>query len=81
MFQSIGAPELLIVLGIIVVVFGAGKLSGLGAALGKSIREFHEERDGIEGKPDIKEVHKSESEGKTNLLKSEESGLNEKARS
>ncbi len=35
-----GAGELLIVLAIIVVVFGAGRLSEVGSALGKSIRDF-----------------------------------------
>ena len=37
---AIGAPELLLILGIIVLIFGAGKLPELGSALGKSIREF-----------------------------------------
>ena len=38
----VGLPELLIVLVIVVLIFGVGKLSDLGGALGKSIREFHE---------------------------------------
>ena len=37
---SIGVPELLIVLVIIVVIFGVGRLPEIGGALGKSIREF-----------------------------------------
>jgi sec-independent protein translocase protein TatA len=36
----IGVPELLIVLVIVVLVFGVGRLSEVGSALGKSIREF-----------------------------------------
>lgn len=36
----IGAPELLIILVVVVVIFGAGKLAGVGGALGQSIREF-----------------------------------------
>ena len=36
----IGPPELLIILVIVVLVFGVGKLSDVGGALGKSIREF-----------------------------------------
>jgi sec-independent protein translocase protein TatA len=48
MFGSLGGPELVIILVIVLVLFGAGKLSGVGGALGTSIREF---RDGLEGKP------------------------------
>lgn len=39
---EIGIPELLIILVIVLVIFGPGKLSGAGAALGKAIREFRE---------------------------------------
>ena len=37
---SIGLPELMIILVLALVVFGAGKLPGVGKALGKSIKEF-----------------------------------------
>ncbi len=37
---SIGMPELLIVLVIIIIIFGVGKLPEIGGALGKGIREF-----------------------------------------
>lgn len=37
---SLGVPELLIILVIVVVLFGASRLSGIGTALGGSIREF-----------------------------------------
>ena len=36
----IGVPELLIILVMLVLVFGAGRLADLGGALGKSVREF-----------------------------------------
>ena len=42
----LGAPELIIILLIILVVFGAAKLPQIGAALGKSIREFKKEASG-----------------------------------
>ncbi len=45
---SIGLPELLIVLVIIIIIFGVGKLPEIGGALGKGIREF---RRASEGKP------------------------------
>ena len=37
---GIGLPEILIVLVIIVIIFGVGKLPEIGGALGKGIREF-----------------------------------------
>ena len=37
---SIGPWELVVVLLIVVVIFGAGRLSDVGGAVGKSIREF-----------------------------------------
>jgi len=37
---SIGMPELVIILVLALVIFGAGKLPGVGKALGQSIKEF-----------------------------------------
>ena len=37
---SFGVPELLIILVIVIVLFGASRLAGIGSALGGSIREF-----------------------------------------
>lgn len=37
---NIGMPELIIILLIALVIFGARKLPEIGAALGKSIKEF-----------------------------------------
>lgn len=42
----LGVPELLIILVIIVLVFGVGKLPQIGKAIGQGIREF---REGTEG--------------------------------
>jgi sec-independent protein translocase protein TatA len=39
---DIGVPELLIILAVIIVVMGPGKLAGLGGAIGKSIRELRQ---------------------------------------
>jgi len=41
--------EILLILGIALVVFGGGKLSGIGKALGTSVREFKEELGSSEG--------------------------------
>jgi len=46
MFSEIGITELLLVLGIVFVFFGARRLPELGASLGKGIREF---RRGVAG--------------------------------
>jgi sec-independent protein translocase protein TatA len=46
-FNSIGPPELLIVLVIVLVIFGPKRLPGLGRSLGSGMREF---RDSITGK-------------------------------
>lgn len=40
MFGKIGAPELILILGIALVVFGPGKLPEIGKAFGKAIGEF-----------------------------------------
>ena len=37
---GIGMPELLVILVIILVIFGAGKLPQIGEGLGKGIRNF-----------------------------------------
>jgi sec-independent protein translocase protein TatA len=49
MFGDIGAPELLIILLIVVLIFGVGRISKVGGELGKGIRAF---REGLSGKED-----------------------------
>ncbi len=39
---DIGLPELLIILGILVLLFGAGRVAELGGALGRAVREFRQ---------------------------------------
>ena len=41
-----GMPELIVILIIVLVVFGAGRLPEIGGALGKSIRNFKKAADG-----------------------------------
>lgn len=45
-FQQIGWPEILLMLGIAVLIFGPKKLPQIGRSLGKGIREF---RTGVKG--------------------------------
>ncbi len=40
---TLGLPELLIILAIIVLIFGANRLSGLGKGMGQAIRGFKDE--------------------------------------
>lgn len=40
MIGGIGMPELIVILVIILVIFGAGKLPEIGAGIGKGIRNF-----------------------------------------
>ncbi|UCC59415.1 MAG: twin-arginine translocase TatA/TatE family subunit, partial [Dehalococcoidia bacterium] len=47
MFHSFGWPEALIILTVILIVFGVGKLPQVGGALGKGIREFRKGRAGL----------------------------------
>ncbi|PYQ31249.1 MAG: twin-arginine translocase TatA/TatE family subunit [Acidobacteria bacterium] len=49
MFGSLGVTELLLILVIVVVIFGASKLPQLGKGLGEGISNF---RDGLKGKDD-----------------------------
>ncbi len=45
--MDIGVPELLIILVIVVLLFGVGRVGQVGGELGKAIREF---RKGIAGR-------------------------------
>jgi len=56
-----GMPELIVILVIVLVVFGAGRLPEIGGALGKSIRNF---KNSSEGKDEIEIKPKKEEEEK-----------------
>jgi sec-independent protein translocase protein TatA len=40
MFKSLGTTELLIILAVVILIFGVGRLGKLGKDLGEGIREF-----------------------------------------
>jgi len=46
MFRSIGPTELIIVLAIVLIIFGVGKLPTIGGAMGKAVRGFRKEVEG-----------------------------------
>ena len=56
----LGVPELLIILVIIVLVFGVGKLPQIGKAVGQGIREFREGTHGL-GEEDTPEASSNKS--------------------
>jgi sec-independent protein translocase protein TatA len=61
MLGSLGLPELLVILVIVIVIFGAGKLPQLGKGMGEGIKNFKDAvKTGAEGK-DAKEKKESES--------------------
>lgn len=51
---GIGMPELIIILVIILIIFGAGKLPEIGAGMGKAIRNFRGATKDEEPKPQEK---------------------------
>ena len=51
LFGPLGLPEILLVVLILVLIFGAKKLPHIGAGLGKGIRNFKESVTGKEEKP------------------------------
>lgn len=52
MFGSLGVPELLLILLIVIIIFGAGKLPQLGKGLGEGIKNFRNSLKGEGGSKD-----------------------------
>jgi sec-independent protein translocase protein TatA len=58
MFGSLGVPELLLILVIVLIVFGAGKLPQLGRGLGEGIKNFRNALRGEDKKAEPEEETK-----------------------
>lgn len=57
---TFGPLELLIILLIVIALFGAGRIAGVGQALGKSVREFRSEaRAGLDDEEEEEENDKA----------------------
>jgi sec-independent protein translocase protein TatA len=61
---SIGMPELVVILIIVVLVFGAGKLPQIGENLGKAIRNFKSATEGEKTNVPPKKPEEIPGEGK-----------------
>ncbi len=61
-FQSLGPAELVIILAIVVVLFGASRIGDIGGSIGRGIREFRREVKDGEQEP---EEEKAEAEADT----------------
>ena len=44
---GLGAPELLIILAVVLLLFGGSRLAGLGKSTGRALKEFKEETKGL----------------------------------
>ena len=56
---GIGMPELIVILVIVLIIFGAGKLPEIGGAIGKGIKNFKKatrEPEEIDVTPDSKKI-------------------------
>ena len=58
--SNFGAPELIIILIVVLLVFGVGRLSRIGGEMGSAIREF---RRGIQGDEPAKKSDEKSPEG------------------
>ena len=62
-FQSLGPAELVIILAIVVVLFGASRIGDIGGSIGRGIREFR--REVKDGEQEPEEEEKAEAEAET----------------
>lgn len=64
MFGSLGTTELILILAIVLLIFGVGKLPQLGRGLGQSIREF---RSSLSGDDSTKEESEEEAKEESSI--------------
>ena len=60
---QIGMPEIIVILLVVIILFGARKLPEIGGALGKAIREFKKTSKDVQD--DVKDAVKQDDEHKS----------------
>jgi sec-independent protein translocase protein TatA len=60
MFGQLGVPELLLILAVVLLLFGVGRVSKIGRELGSGIREFRQGLSGDDGEDEKQESGKEE---------------------
>jgi sec-independent protein translocase protein TatA len=58
MFGSVGTPELLMIMLVILLLFGSKRLPELAKGLGKGIRQFKKAMDDVKDEMDISDIDK-----------------------
>jgi sec-independent protein translocase protein TatA len=77
MFGSLGFTELILILVIVLIIFGAGKLPQLGEGLGKAIKGFKKsvhEADAIEAEAQAQAQAAEQAQGQTPQIQAQGSG-------
>jgi sec-independent protein translocase protein TatA len=69
MFKSIGPMELILILVIVIIFFGVGKLPQVGESIGKAIRSFKKAQSGEDEEEEKTTAPVKSSTGKTNNSK------------
>ncbi|PLY02164.1 MAG: twin-arginine translocase TatA/TatE family subunit [Desulfuromonas sp.] len=59
---GLGTTELIIILILVLVIFGAGKLPSVGGALGKGLRNFKDGMKDVEDDSDPEKIEKKDDE-------------------
>jgi sec-independent protein translocase protein TatA len=62
LFGKLGWLEVVLIVGIVFIIFGPGKLPGLSRALGQTIRNYKDGVSGKDEKNELKNVKKKEAE-------------------
>jgi sec-independent protein translocase protein TatA len=82
MFRSFGVWEIVLILVIILIIFGVGKLPQVGSAIGKGLRSFKKAQSGEEEAEEKEEEEaKGKEKAKTSPSKAKKAGSKKAAKS